>query len=264
MIFSNATAEWVEGMATGAFNLRRPSALHPQISPFERALCASDNQFVFCVCYLLLWLAQCDGKVSEGEKKVIADFVNSCDESVLCDEVAKFTAKISKRSIHLACEIIQKGFGAGVPPAPFVEIAIIIAIADGALKPYENHVLRFLADLAGFSKADFAATFVEITGRPFPPPGDLSSGSFWREHSTKSNNEPKQANRLRDPQRTTALAVLGLQADASLTDIRSAYRRLVHVHHPDRFAQASKRHAKEANDVFLRIKEAYDYLVGNA
>ena len=55
----------------------------------------------------------------------------------------------------------------------------------------------------------------------------------------------------RDPRRA-ALGVLGLNADASLTEIKQAHRRLVKQHHPDLGGSA---------EAFRRVNEAYQSLV---
>ena len=55
----------------------------------------------------------------------------------------------------------------------------------------------------------------------------------------------------RDPRRA-ALRVLGLNADASLTEIKQAHRRLVKQHHPDLGGSA---------EAFRRVNEAYQSLV---
>jgi len=55
----------------------------------------------------------------------------------------------------------------------------------------------------------------------------------------------------RDP-RIAALDVLGLDANASLTEIKQAHRKLVKQHHPDLGGSA---------EAFRRVNEAYQRLV---
>jgi len=52
--------------------------------------------------------------------------------------------------------------------------------------------------------------------------------------------------------------VLGVQKNASVDDVKKAYRQLVMQHHPDRVADPSKK--KEAEERFKEISEAYAVL----
>ncbi|HEY8874503.1 MAG TPA: TerB family tellurite resistance protein [Stellaceae bacterium] len=81
-----------------------------------------------------------------------------------------------------------------------------IALADGRVCPAEDAYLREVARHLGFDPAGYARIRAAFVGRPAAgaSPGDD------------------------DPH-----AVLGLAPDASLDEIRAAYRRLIRAHHPD-------------------------------
>ena len=84
-----------------------------------------------------------------------------------------------------------------------------IALADGRLCSAEDAYLRDVARLLGFDAAGYErirAAFVGV------PPDDADDGAD-------------------DPH-----AVLGVAPDASLDEIRAAYRRLIRAHHPDLLA----------------------------
>ncbi|MDW5378286.1 DnaJ domain-containing protein [Halomonas sp. HP20-15] len=61
-----------------------------------------------------------------------------------------------------------------------------------------------------------------------------------------------------------ALHVLGLDAKATRSDIKKAYRRLAQTHHPDRFYSHGERRMATASQRFQRIKNAYEYLMQDA
>ncbi|WP_136068829.1 J domain-containing protein [Modicisalibacter radicis] len=61
-----------------------------------------------------------------------------------------------------------------------------------------------------------------------------------------------------------ALHVLGLDARATRSDIKKAYRRLAQIHHPDRFYSHGERRMATASQRFQRIKNAYEYLMQDA
>lgn len=61
--------------------------------------------------------------------------------------------------------------------------------------------------------------------------------------------------------RVEALKVLGLQEGATAEDIKKAYRKLALQFHPDRMAPTvSEAEKKVANEKFIEIQKAYDYL----
>jgi DnaJ like chaperone protein len=59
------------------------------------------------------------------------------------------------------------------------------------------------------------------------------------------------------------LHVLGLNHAKSQDEIKQAYRKLAKLHHPDLFAKKSKSEQDMANERFIEIKAAYDYLVAH-
>ncbi len=60
--------------------------------------------------------------------------------------------------------------------------------------------------------------------------------------------------------RSEALRALGLEEDASIEDIRAAYKETAQILHPDRFAGNKKLQAR-ATEQFKNLQEAYDFLL---
>src|SRR5436305_6276775 len=77
-----------------------------------------------------------------------------------------------------------------------------VALADGRVCPAEDSYLRAVARHLGFDAAGYARIRAAFLGEP-----------------PESDDEPH--------------AVLGVAPDASLDEIRAAYRRLIRTHHPD-------------------------------
>jgi DnaJ-domain-containing protein 1 len=55
--------------------------------------------------------------------------------------------------------------------------------------------------------------------------------------------------------------VLGIRRDATLKEIRDAFRRLAIQYHPDKVAHLGEEFERIANEKFLRLKEAYEILL---
>lgn len=62
--------------------------------------------------------------------------------------------------------------------------------------------------------------------------------------------------------RIEALRILGLEDDASLDDIKIAYKEMAQILHPDRFG-SSKKLQDRATEQFKNLQEAYDFLLSN-
>lgn len=60
--------------------------------------------------------------------------------------------------------------------------------------------------------------------------------------------------------RELACKILGVSVHASKEEIKKAYRDLVKLHHPDRFATASKQQQELAEQRFIEIQKAYEAL----
>ena len=56
--------------------------------------------------------------------------------------------------------------------------------------------------------------------------------------------------------------ILEVDSEATFEDIKKAYRKLAMLNHPDKFQKAGEEMIKLANERFLKIQEAYDYLDG--
>lgn len=75
----------------------------------------------------------------------------------------------------------------------------------------------------------------------------------------RPSSEPRPSGA--DLQQIRDLAMLGLELGASRGDVESAFRRLVRVHHPDRFASEGEAAVGSANRTFVILRAAYERLV---
>jgi len=67
-------------------------------------------------------------------------------------------------------------------------------------------------------------------------------------------------NKSSDTRKRRAAAVLGLDENAELEEIKRVYRALVKLYHPDKFMQESSEVRERDAEKFREIQEAYDYL----
>lgn len=74
-------------------------------------------------------------------------------------------------------------------------------------------------------------------------------------------SEEKTSSKKSESNKEQALTVLGLQITADTDDIKASYRKLVKIHHPDRFSNDSPEQQQLAHEKFLLIQKAYEYLI---
>jgi DnaJ like chaperone protein len=111
-----------------------------------------------------------------------------------------------------------------------------IALADGRICPAEEAYLRDVARYLGFSAAEYDCL-------------RASFGAAPPEGGTRSADDPHE--------------VLGVPIDASVEEIRAAYRRLMRAHHPDLLAGSgiSAHQRRLAAERAARINAARDRLL---
>lgn len=109
----------------------------------------------------------------------------------------------------------------------FIEIQLQAALADGAIKDPERHVLERVASHLGIPAWELrqleALIIAAQRRRGFDNGGGAGTGS----------------DRARGPARPSmddAYAVLGVTSGASDSEVKKAYRRLMNQHHPDKLA----------------------------
>ena len=209
------------------------------------------------VLLVLGWIASSDGPIEPIEEDHLRKIAISSGHAELVGPIMAVLRARDMDALQLACECVGQHFR-GPQAFLFIRLAIGMALANGRLRPTENHVLRFLADLIELSPEALRHAFSEMTGQPLPEPADPSRASFWQ----SSGRERAQSNG--DPQTARAYALLGLEERATPGEIKSAYRRLARVHHPDRFVQIGPEAVATATYTFQRIQNAYEHLAAHA
>lgn len=246
-----------------------------EFTHFEELLICYKNHYGISLLLLLSWVACCDGHASDDELRQIRKIIQNTPEAGIADEVISIAKRGDLSAIQCACEIIRASHPQDKAQSLFT-LMVLIAVADGYIRPSEIYVLQFLADLLGLTRQQVESCYLEITGKAFPSTPDPSSAEWWKERTGRqkqsqngSSSSDQSSNRSKSSKtvnmaRLKALGMLGLDEDASLSDIKGAYRRLAHVHHPDRFSNLGPEAASAASESFRRIKDAYEFLTDHA
>lgn len=230
-------------------------------------LASAKNQTGICALCLLGWIANSDGHISEEESEFFHGIAMESEESALAGQVMDHVINNDVRVIQLACELISKL--ELKTRKLLLELCVGMSLADGRVTTGEFYILRFLADAFLLPSGTLEESFRNITGDQMPPLSDLSSASWWRQRSESSQsngaNRGGQDEDEDSPPRGSlgwAYATLGLEHGAGEVEIKTAYRRLSAVHHPDRYVSLGDEAVQAATVTFRRITNAYEILKG--
>lgn len=111
---------------------------------------------------------------------------------------------------------------------------------DGSINGKEMALLHSINELLGLTPKEFQSVI----------------GMYQQRHERKSEPSP----RARKTYIRLACEVIGVSENAKMDEIKKAYRKLVKIHHPDRFANESEEQQNIAEQKFLEIQKAYETL----
>ena len=206
----------------------------------------TQTAFFTCLFSLMGHIAKADGQVSNSEismAKSLFDQMNLDDNQRKIaislfnqgkQDSFQYTEMLKqfRQVCHRKTTLLQM----------FLEILISTAYADGHLHSSELNIIRDAASILGFSKSQFENL--------------LSRCQANRNKSSR----PTQSTRL---DTNAAYAILGCSASSSLQQIKTAYRRLISQHHPDKLVSKGlpEEMIKIATEKTGEIRAAYEHLM---
>jgi DnaJ like chaperone protein len=124
-----------------------------------------------------------------------------------------------------------------------------LSVVDGDFNPKEKVVIIELSNLLTISRKDLDSIL------------NMYASYEWKNRQKEQSKRAKTYSKSQSERKIEEYSrILGVSAQAGIVEIKKAYRSLVKLHHPDRFANKSKAQQKLANDRFLVVQEAYEYL----
>jgi DnaJ like chaperone protein len=190
-------------------------------------------------------IAKSDGRVSEQEitaaETLMARMQLAPDQRA--DAIERFTAgKAADFPVHLAVADLKAWCG-GRRDLAFLLLDMLLDVvyAEGPLVPEKLAIVRKLCWALGVHERELAA-LAAMRGYAYSGPG----GSY-----EQPRPEPRAPGK--DP-----YAVLGLNPNASDREIKSAYRRLISQHHPDKLGDVPEEFKRRAEERAREINAAYE------
>lgn len=231
---------------------------------FQQLLSTSKNPIGMCVTLVMCWLMVCDEKITDEEMEYLKA-VAPPENIHFFSEFINQNKASQIHSIFYACKLLDKALDSD-RKRYLIELLLGMMIADNRVSITELHIVRFVADLFYINPEVLNNIYVSLTGKELPEPGDPSSIDWWK---TKERQHKQQEEKVHngihikysEERRDWAYSVLGLNENSSLSEIKDAFHKLCHIHHPDRFEKLGPEATRAANVIFTKINQAYSILV---
>ncbi|MGI9276887.1 MAG: co-chaperone DjlA [Endozoicomonas sp.] len=195
-------------------------------------------------------LAKADGRVSENEIKMASAIMS---ELRLSSEQRQAAIELFNQGKQPSADIVEalqefrRVAGSSTLIPMFLEIQLQAAYADGGLTQAERAVFRQVCDQLGVNQVSFELLHKRFQAQQaYYRSGHQQQGGGWQR---PSGNELKQA-----------YDVLGVSPDASDSEVKRAYRKLMSQHHPDKLVAKGlpEEMMEVAKQKAQEIQAAYD------
>ena len=123
-----------------------------------------------------------------------------------------------------------------------------LSAVDGSINPREKRYLLQLAEELDITRKDFDSIMAMYT-------------RFEDAFNNQQRQQRAPSKSRSQYKREKAAKVLGISVNASIDEIKKAYRGLAKVHHPDRFVGESEGQQKIAEERFIQIQQAYELML---
>lgn len=125
-------------------------------------------------------------------------------------------------------------------------------MVEGELLQNEYRFLQYLTSMLHLEQKDLESIIATLYKQNKKHKSTKSNGKKTRSKSDERTPSKTKVNGY--------YKILGVTELSTLKEIKKAYRKLVMLHHPDKYATSSEEQLKKAQDRFLKIQEAYEYL----
>lgn len=174
---------------------------------------------------LAMRIAKVDGNILQSEKTFIRSYFSSVYGPVEVDRMVR-TVRNNPNYLNLSSGEIAREFGQKLKyalRATLLHVLFRVAEADGKISPAEVQEIEKIARLLGVTQADY----------------DSVKAMFFQVNDS-------------------AFTILEVSPDASVGEIKQAYRTMVKKYHPDRIRSDDPAIKQSAKEKFLLIQEAYE------
>jgi DnaJ like chaperone protein len=120
-----------------------------------------------------------------------------------------------------------------------------ISMVDGEIVHAEMALLREMALLLNVAEEDLESIL-----------NTYSYYGFKKKRTSSSRSKSVDTSML-----TSAFKILSLDNGATIAQVKASYRKMAKLHHPDTFSNENAVQQKIAHERFVKINEAYEYVL---
>lgn len=216
------------------------------------------------------YLAKVDGRISEKEIQVAEKIMGDLDSSpqMRQEAIRLFTAgKQPEFQIETTLqELYQSCRGDKRLLNYFLELQFEAALADGPLNQLEQNAFLQIAKILKLSHMDVQQMWLRMQSyQSFYQFFNQAWSGFDHQNQqhrgrTRSHSQSRPMNH--QPSVEQAYGILGLNSNATVAEIKKAYRKLVNQHHPDKLASKGlpPEMLKRAKEKLQEINAAYELI----
>lgn len=152
--------------------------------------------------------------------------------------------------LNSVCDWVNLHLGEDIYRLQIIYFLAGMAMMNGELNTNQYRLLQHLVVLLHLNQKDFESII-----------------AMYRRTGSKQKTSSKNRTRVRSnfskAKSLICQQILGVTSSTSVEDIKKVYRKLVMRHHPDKFEKAGEDQVRLAKERFLKIQEAYEFLVKN-
>jgi len=232
------------GFDRGIASLDDPAAIGSDGDGRER----TQTAFFTATFSVMGHIAKADGRVSPNEIRVASSVMDQMQLSASLKKLAQHLFTEGKSQNFPLDDVIDQ-FRRECREnrnlhRMFMEIQLHAAYADGGIDPNVRSILSYVARRLGFSESQLAQMEAMVQ----------AGLNYWR-HQDASSGAGTHSPTLED-----AYAILNITPGSSDQEVKTAYRRLMSVHHPDKLVARGmpEEMTRMATEKTQEIKVAYD------
>lgn len=219
------------------------------------------NPVIASIMALAAIVAKSDGNVTKEEIESIKKFLTTrfnITREELNDYVGAFDyGKSHSEDYRLFTDLIKAYYGSRQMYISLSYLFIEIAGKDKVLPPeVDNQIRKILIE--------FGISEYEYQGMKYAQSNNNSYSGYQYQYQNGYSQGYGQTGPSQSALVKKYSEVLGVDEQASMADIKKAYRKLAKEYHPDKFASESmpEQYVAFANQKIAEINEAYEYLKG--
>lgn len=230
---------------TQRFNRKWDKGIFPDKLPFNR-----DNLLEAYICLAALMIQKDTRDINQKVQYMNSYFVKHFPQSMYNFSNSLTWSYKNPMQAKTVSFWINKNIKDRAKKSQVLYFLAGLAMIDGEMIDREYNILREMLPILGLEQKDLDVIMASYQFKKEDSKSQNSNSSS--NSSAKNNNSSFRVE--------TAHKVLGVTVNASIQEIKAAYRSLVKIHHPDKFANDSQEQIKLAHERFYKIQDAYELL----